>query len=407
MKKLHYILLTLYVFLLTQLCHAVPGLLLAKDGNPIFNKSSYIIYARNGEHNSITFTGDIRTAADEVLILIPLPTNVKYSDIKTVNIETMNHLLRYSAPRLIEYEDFDPCNPKSQHRPIIQTDQSFTTLEMDQAIPATIDLQTKSNMQYDFVMLTSKESVGIDIWLKNYGYSLSQEERRIIHSYQDHNQHFLTIRVKNFAKEGDILTPIQISYNSKTFTLPTKITALNNESKQDTVMMFLTKNSEVILNDNKILDMPVNMAIPTNQKEHFTEFYNKASKKIFSSHPEVVRLEYSWPINACKPCTDQVISLSELSDLGVNWYHTPKNDLMGLAHPSAAIYLTRLHAQFDADTFATDFHFSLTAPKNNYQSYFNIFYPVKKEASLCPTDFSAKMQKLEEHYESDVRMLTE
>src|SRR5262245_54467443 len=90
--------------------HAFCGFYVAKADAKLFNKASKVVVARKGERTAVTMASDYQGDLKEFALVIPVPTVVGRDQIKIVEAAWVDHLDAYSAPRLVEYFDPDPCN---------------------------------------------------------------------------------------------------------------------------------------------------------------------------------------------------------------------------------------------------------------------------------------------------------
>ena len=87
------------------------GFYVAKADGSLYNQSSKVVFVRDGNRSVITMSSDYRGAAKDFAIIVPTPKVLKREQVGTVSPETITHLDSYTAPRLVEYNDYDPCNP--------------------------------------------------------------------------------------------------------------------------------------------------------------------------------------------------------------------------------------------------------------------------------------------------------
>ena len=386
------------------------GLFLAKNNNQVISKQTQIVMARKGAKSILTLTSDFQTKAGDVVLVVPLPMDVKNVKFTNVQYENIDELNRYTSPRLIEYVDFDPCNPDAMKRPEIKTDQSFTTIDMDKAI-GLVPTSLKITAAHNFVSLSSKESVGIDIWLrKKHGFVLTEAQLAMLRPYIDAAMKFVIIEIQAVDDEATQLMPVQISYESDSFTVPFKIGALNapSDQAQAFTLYSLSSHGEVLPQNFKIKDMPVNIDLPAKTVSEFDSFYGKLSHNIFTAHPEIMRKEYAWPMGSCKPCTTKPLSVADLSSLGTFWYQLPKDGRIGLVAPFAAIYITRFHAQYtvsDAGILPEILELQESAERPKYQTFYNIRYPIAADLSACKGNFAAELARAERKENDSFDML--
>ena len=93
------------------------GFYVAKADARLFNKSSKVVLARDGNTTAITMASDYEGEPREFAVVIPVPTFIERKQIGVVDMKTIDHLDAYTAPRLVEYHDDDPCAPRNRCRP--------------------------------------------------------------------------------------------------------------------------------------------------------------------------------------------------------------------------------------------------------------------------------------------------
>src|ERR1700730_743235 len=85
------------------------GFYVASADAKLFNKSSKVVLARDGNKTAITMASDYEGAPRAFAVVIPVPTFIERKQIGVVEMKTIDHLDAYTAPRLVEYSDPDPC----------------------------------------------------------------------------------------------------------------------------------------------------------------------------------------------------------------------------------------------------------------------------------------------------------
>src|ERR1044071_10007788 len=93
------------------------GFYVAKADIKLFNKTSQVVIAKNGDKQTVTMSSDYEGDVKDFAMVVPVPVVLKREDIRTVNAGIFAKLDDYSAPRLVEYWDEDPC-----YQPVIYND---------------------------------------------------------------------------------------------------------------------------------------------------------------------------------------------------------------------------------------------------------------------------------------------
>src|SRR3954452_15492344 len=97
--------------LLPLAAEAFCGFYVAKADTKLFNKASQVVLVRDDEKTVMTMANDFEGDPKEFAVVIPVPTFLEKSQIHVGDKALIDHLDAYSAPRLVEYFDPDPCRP--------------------------------------------------------------------------------------------------------------------------------------------------------------------------------------------------------------------------------------------------------------------------------------------------------
>src|SRR5262249_10929532 len=85
------------------------GFYVGKADTKLFNRASQVVLVRDGDRTVMTMASDFEGAIEEFAIVVPVPTFLKREQIHVGDKALVDHLDAYSAPRLVEYFDQDPC----------------------------------------------------------------------------------------------------------------------------------------------------------------------------------------------------------------------------------------------------------------------------------------------------------
>src|SRR5215470_884659 len=91
------------------------GFYVGKADSKLFNRASQVVLVRDGDRTVMTMASDFQGALEEFAIVIPVPTFLKREQIHVGDKALVDHLDAYSAPRLVEYFDENPCAPRREY----------------------------------------------------------------------------------------------------------------------------------------------------------------------------------------------------------------------------------------------------------------------------------------------------
>src|SRR5882672_8616116 len=86
------------------------GFYVAKADTKLFNKASQVVLVRQDDKTVLTMANDFKGDPKEFAIVVPVPTVLQKDQIHVGDKALLDHLDAYSAPRLVEYFDENPCS---------------------------------------------------------------------------------------------------------------------------------------------------------------------------------------------------------------------------------------------------------------------------------------------------------
>ena len=226
------------------------GFYVAQADSKLFNTSSKVVLARDGDQTSITMASDFEGDAKEFAVVVPVPTFIERKQIGVVDSKTIDHLDRYTAPRLVEYHDEDPCHPPLRMAssavptaPLPVAAQDMVRRNYGVTIEASYDVG-----EYDVLILSANESDGLVNWLTDNNYRIPKGAQDVLGSYIKQKMRFFVAKV-NLDRMKDLgngyLRPLQVRYQSAKFMLPLRLGTVNAKGPQDLIVYALTKNGRV------------------------------------------------------------------------------------------------------------------------------------------------------------------
>ncbi|MBU1722460.1 MAG: DUF2330 domain-containing protein [Gammaproteobacteria bacterium] len=373
------------------------GFYVAKADTGLFNESSQVVYVRDENRNVVTMASDFKGDVKDFALVVPVPTVLKREQINVANHATLEHLDAYSAPRLVEYFDEDPCMPMPVMAPAPMMKGAMMEDATVQRRAADLGVKIEAQYtvaEYDILLLSAKESGGLITWLTEQGYKLPPGAEPVVGSYLKQDMKFFVARVnlQEYSKSGYTrLRPIQIAYNHDKFMLPIRLGTVNAQGKQELFVYALTRTGRVETTNYRTVKLPSDVDVPAyiKDKDEFASFYRDMFRTaVDKENGKAVFLEYAWDMNWCDPCAADPLTDKELRELGVFWVAANGNDAQpqprGMMMPPPQgqdVYVSRLHVRYDRDNFPEDLMFQTTGDRENFQGRYIIRHPFKGEAS--------------------------
>jgi len=328
------------------------------------------VLVRDGDRTVMTMASDFQGDLKEFAVVIPVPTFLKREQIHVGDKALVDHLDAYSAPRLVEYHDPDPCAMTFIGDRMMRMEASAApaarAMQRNRSLGVTVEA-TYTVGEYDIVLLSAEQSTGLETWLRENGYKIPDGASAVLASYLKQNMRFFVAKV-NLAEQSKLgvshLRPLQIAYESPKFMLPIRLGMVNANGPQELFVYALTRNGRVETTNYRTVRLPSDMDLPVYLKpaNEFSSFYKAMfARQVEKQDGRAVFLEYGWDMRWCDPCAADPLSGEELRQLGVFW-----TDGTGRGAPPN-VFLTRLHVRYDNAHFPEDLVFQETGDRSNFQ----------------------------------------
>jgi len=387
------------------------GFYVARADTTLFNKASQVVLVRDGDRTVITMANDFEGDVEDFAIVIPVPTPIQREQINVGDRAIIEHLDAYTAPRLVEYHDPDPCAVVGR-RELRSMDMSAlpeATTEQERSARAEgVTIEARYTVgEYDILILSADQSDGLVRWLNDNGYRMPRGASRIVDSYLRQDMRFFVARV-NITEQARLgyryLRPLQVAYESNRFMLPVRLGTLNAKGKQELYIYALTRTGRVETTNYRTVRMPSDIDVPEFVQQEFGDFYRTMfARRTEAENDRAVFLEYAWDMAWCDPCAADPLSADELRRIGVFWLDDETSH-KGRVSPGPArnVFVTRLHLSYDREHFPEDLLFHETGDRANFQGRYVIRHPWRGAAGC---DISAYEAVTRDRQEREARQL--
>lgn len=396
----------------SQLAHPFCGFYVAKADADLFNESSQVILARDGDRTVVTMANDFQGDVKDFAIVVPVPVVLQEDQIRIAEQSIFDKLDAYTGPRLVEYHDHNPCqrylHENRRHRDMTAgavPDAPSADVPEEDELGVTVEA-TYTVGEYDIKILSAEYSDGLETWLTHNGYQLPPQARQVLKPYIRSNMKFFVVKVNldAYEAEGAVqLRPIQIEYNSDKFMLPIRLGMANSRGFQDLIVYAFSRIGRIETVNYPTRELPTNINIPVSVQNRYGAFYKALFSRAWErADKRSVMLEYFWDISSdnytkCDPCPTSPPALAELQQAGVFWVkpRTDNNRWSGSDY-TGEVYITRLHARYSRSLYPEDFLFQETPNKSNYQARY-----VMHHKANGPMDCDAGKEYLEKRKERE------
>jgi hypothetical protein len=359
------------------------GFYVAKADSKLYNKASKVVLAWDAGRTVITMASDYQGDPREFALVVPVPTFITREQINVADPALVDHLDAYTAPRLVEYFDEDPCRPRVEYMlaaPVAEADAGG--LRRANALGVTVEASYTVG-EYDISILSARESDGLVTFLTDNGYRIPTGADDVLGSYIKQKMRFFVAKV-NLGEMGKLgvahLRPLQVAYDSPKFMLPIRLGTVNASGPQELFLFTLTRNGRVETANYRTVKIPSDVEIPVYVKDTFAAFYKSMfDRAVEREDMRVVFQEYAWDLGWCDPCAADPLPVASVRKLGAFW-------LADAAAPIVAqgqVFATRLHLRYDRDHFPEDLMLIATRDTSTFQGRYILRHPFTGEAT-CP-----------------------
>ena len=365
------------------------GFYVGKADAGLFNQASQVILVRDGNRTVISMLNDYKGALDEFALVVPVPHVSQREQIHVGDKKLFERVDAYSAPRLAEYHDDDPCMRRQleMDRQLKAVSPASVAMDQESARRRGLGVTVEASYQigeYDILILGATQSDGLEAWLLQNGYRIPKNASRALKPYIRQKMKFFVAKVnlKEQSRTGlSFLRPLQFAFESEKFMLPLRLGMVNGSGAQDLIAYVMTRNGRVESTNYRTVKLPANMDVPVYIRDDFTRFYKAMFEhQARAEDYRVVFTEYFWDMSWCDPCAADPLSPEEMRAAGVFWLGEDAQRGRG----GSPVMLTRLHVRYTPDTFPEDLMFQETNDRGNFQARYVLRHAWPGSPDACP-----------------------
>ncbi len=359
------------------------GFYVAKADTSLYNQASQVIIARDGNRTVLTMSNDYQGDVKDFALVVPVPVILTEEQVHVGDSKILTRLDAFSAPRLVEYFDPDPCEPAYLDRrgfesaPMMESGVEQKA-RSEESLGVTVEEQFSVG-EYDIVILSAKESDGLETWLIQNDYQIPRGASKLLQPYirQDLKFFVAKVNLEEYDQNSfENLRPLAMAYESPKFMLPIRLGMINAQGDQDLLVYLLSPQGQVELTNYRTVKVPSDVEVPEFVEATFKDFYQSMFQNSYEQeNKQVAFLEYAWDMGSCDPCSAEPLNREELKQAGVFWLDRKPNNPWG----GNNVFITRLHVRYSRDKFPEDLKFQSTSGRANFQGRYVIRHPFRGE----------------------------
>ncbi|NEO71642.1 DUF2330 domain-containing protein [Moorena sp. SIO3H5] len=375
------------------------GFYVAKADTKLYNQTSQVIIARDGDRTVLTMANDYQGDVKDFAMVVPVPVVLQREQVNVGDPKIIERLDQFSAPRLVEYFDPNPCADNRRYRESAPADLGRPggtrgPDAYDRSLGVTVE-ERFSVGEYNILILSATDSRGLETWLRRNGYKIPRGANRLLRPYIRADMKFFVAKVnldkfdpnvnlhefdpnvnlEEFDKTAyQRLRPLQMAYESPRFMLPIRLGMMNATGEQDLIVYVLSPRGQAEITNYRTVKIPSNTEIPVFVKNEFGDFYTAMFQTAYEGKgKKVAFLEYAWDMASCDPCSANPLDREELRKSGVFWLNSGRSN--NVSRRSNNVYITRLHVRYSRDTFPEDLMFQETSNRELFQGRYILRHP--------------------------------
>ena len=348
----------------------------------LYNNATMVVLMREGTRTVLSMQNNYQGPPEDFAMVVPVPVVLQKENVKTLPKEIFARVDKLAAPRLVEYWEQDPCRPMVVYEMAAGAPPSArlkAALEEKDAADYGVTIEAQFKVaEYDIVILSAKDSSGLDKWLRKNEYNIPKGANEVLRPYVEQNTKFFVAKVDSkkvkFENGRAVLSPLRFHYDSPTFALPVRLGLLNSAGKQDLIVHILGKQQRYEVANYENASIPTNIRVRDEVRKDFGAFYDALFERTIEKNPGAVVTEYAWDATSCDPCPEPPLQPDELATLGADVIvpaeEDPYSDIPGVVPQRKArprwqphgFVLTRLHYRYGKDGLDEDLVFRAAGP---------------------------------------------
>jgi hypothetical protein len=338
------------------------GFYVAQEPGSLFNRSSKVVMTRDGDHTVLTMANDYHGDPEQFGLVVPVPQEIRRGMVRVSDPALIEQIDAYSVPRLVTYDDPDPCSPYWNGNGSATNENTYMLDGANVSDPVRSHVRVEQQFavdEYAITVIRGTDGATLERWLVDAGYRLPPGAAPVLDSYVRQGMHFFLAKI-DLARQADLGVrwprPLRIEYDSPKFMLPIRLGTLIADGAQDLIVYVLTRSGRVETTNYRTARVPTDFVVPEYIADDgvFPRFYAAVfDRMVQHDGMSAVYLEYAWPLlQGCDPCSSDPLTPELLAAFDADWSRGPWE---------RTGFLTRLHVRYDAAHFPEDLVFQETA----------------------------------------------
>lgn len=337
--------------------HAFCGFYVGGATTGLYNDATMVVLLRSGTRTVLSMQNNYQGPPAGFAMVVPVPQVLQKGNVKILPREVFARVDQLAAPRLVEYWEEDPCSVRPEYDEMARVPMvEMVASEGGRGRDFGVKIEARFEVgEYDVVILSAKDSTGLDAWLRHERYAIPAGAEPVLRPYVEAGTKFFVAKVipekVTFVDGRAVLSPLRVHYDSEQFSLPVRLGLLNSKGEQDLIVHVLAPGQRYEVANYNNAFVPTNLRVREAVKQDFGAFYEAVFREV--ARPGTVVTEYSWDAGSCDPCPTPPLEAADIATLG--------GDVVDQTSPYA-FALTRLHYRYGPEGLAEDLVFRAAPP---------------------------------------------
>ncbi|HWO23051.1 MAG TPA: DUF2330 domain-containing protein, partial [Kofleriaceae bacterium] len=318
--------LALATLCLPRAAEAFCGFYVSGSNQQLAADATQVVLMRKGTRTVLSMQNNYKGPPEAFAMVIPVPTVLKEPDVKTLPKAVFANVERMGAPRLVEYWEQDPCRSLEVYkmRPgggPVPAPVARGSGGGGGDLGVTVEAQFTVG-EYQIVILSAKESTGLDTWLRREKYNIPAGAEPLLRPYVESGMKFFVAKVDpkkvQFVGGRAELSPLRFHYDHERFELPIRLGLANSTGTQDLIVSILAPGQRYEVANYKNVTIPTNLDVDDAVRDRFGAFYASLFDRTIERNPGAVVTEYAWQASTCDPCPGPTLTSNDFMTLGAD-----------------------------------------------------------------------------------------
>jgi hypothetical protein len=287
----------------------------------LFNGATQVVLLRDGLRTVLSMQNDYQGPPDAFALVVPVPVVLQKENVRTLPKDIFDRVDQLTAPRLVEYWEQDPCMQPHVVGDVVTLSGRQIMLQNSILLGVTVEARFSVG-EYDIVILSAKDSTGLDTWLRREKYKIPEGAEPYLRPYVQGGSKFFVAKVDpkkvTIANGHAVLSPLRFHYDSDDFALPVRLGLINSSGTQDLIVNVLAQNQRYEPANYPSVTIPTNIDLAEGAASLFGATYAALFDRTIAQNPGAVVTEYAWDASTCDPCPGPALQPADFATLGAD-----------------------------------------------------------------------------------------